>query len=56
MGVPPPHGNVLVVAAKPDVGAIAIAEFQRLVLGNLDRAGASETRVRLFGERVFNAV
>ena len=35
-GILPRGRHVLVVAAKPDISAIAIAEFQRLVLGNGD--------------------
>ena len=49
-------GQVLGGAAKPNVGAVAIAKFQRLVVGDRDRGGASQTRVRLFCDRVFYAV
>ena len=52
----PGDGDVLVVSAEADVGAVAIAEFQRLMLGDPDGTGGSDTRVRLFGNRVFNAV
>ena len=55
-GILPSNGHVLVVSAKPDIGAVAIAEFQRLVLCDAERDGASDTRVRLFSDRVFYAV
>src|SRR6476646_5618754 len=55
-GVLPRNRHILVVAAKSDVGAAAIGEFQRLVIGDRDSGCASETRVRLFGERIFEAV
>src|SRR5438552_1521562 len=51
----PGNRYVVVVAAKPDVGAVAVAELQRLVLAERDRAGASEARVLLSGKGVFYA-
>src|SRR5579862_304367 len=55
-GVLPCDGDVLIVATEADVGAIAIAKFQRLVLGDADGSGGADARVRLFGNRVFNAI
>ena len=46
-GILPCGRDILVVAAKSDVGAITVAEFQRLVFGNGNRDRASETGVRL---------
>src|SRR5271169_4372174 len=51
----PSHRYVLVVAAKLDVGPVAIAELQGLVLANRDRGRASEARVLLSGKWVFYA-
>src|SRR5208283_2919016 len=55
-GVLPRGRNILVVPAKLDVAAVAVAEFQRLVAGDGNRDGASDTGVKLAGERIFYAV
>ena len=47
----PSNGTRSGSCRQPDVGAVAMAKFQRLVLGDRDRGGASQTRVRLFGDR-----
>jgi len=50
----PPDTNVLVVASIPDIGAVAITKFQRLVFCNSNCTGTPEARVLLSGERVFD--
>jgi len=55
-GILPCRRDVLIVAAKPDVVATAVAEFQGLVLGDGDRDCASEAGVGLTGGRVLYAV
>ena len=52
----PRSRDALVVAAEPDVGAIVLAELQRLVFRNRNRDGASQAGVRLLCERVLNSV
>ena len=54
-GVLPSNGDVLVVAAVPYVGSIAVAEFQRLVFADRNRDGAAEAGIRLPRERVLDA-
>src|SRR5271157_1826616 len=48
--------DVLVVAAEPDVGASAVGEFQRLVLGDGDRDCAPDAGVRQICDRVLHTV
>jgi hypothetical protein len=55
-GVLPRNGYILIIAAKPYVGAVTVGEFERLVLSDRDRGGASETGVQLFAKGVFYAV
>jgi len=55
-GILPRRREVLVVAAIPDVDALAVAEFQGLVLGYWDRACASDARTDLAAGRVLYTV
>ena len=52
----PGHLHSLVVAAEANVGAIAIADLQRLVLGKAPCGGTSDTRAGLFGVEVLYAI
>ena len=52
----PGSRDVLVVAAKSNVRAIAIAELQSLMFGDGDGDGASDAGVRLTGKRTWYAV
>src|SRR5277367_3437650 len=55
-GVLPRNLDVLIIAAKPDIGAIAVGEFQSLMTGEGDRDGASDARARLTGKWILHAV
>ena len=44
-GVLPRNGHILIIAAEPYVGAVTVGEFERLVLCDRNRGGASETGV-----------
>ena len=46
----------MVVATEPSVGAAAVAELQRLAFSNWNGKRASEARVELLGQRVFDTL
>ena len=55
-GVLPSNRDVLVVAAIPYVGAIAVAEFQRLMFRNWDRKCGAKPGICLPRQRVWYAI
>src|ERR1035438_844156 len=55
-GILPGGRDVLVVATEPSVGAAAVAELQRLAFSNWNGKRASEARVELLGQRVFDTL
>jgi hypothetical protein len=55
-GILPPQRNVLVVPAKPDIGTIVVAEFQRLVLADGDCNSGSNSGVPLLSKGIRHSV
>src|SRR5271157_3540716 len=55
-GILPRSRDVLVVAAEPDVGAVAVGEFQSLVFGYWHRDCASQPGVHQTGEGILHTV
>jgi hypothetical protein len=45
----PGNRDILVVAAKADVGTVAVTNFDGLVVGEAERAGSSEAGADLLG-------
>lgn len=54
-GILPRHGNVLIVSAEANIGAIAVAGLNRLVFADGEGDRASDARARLFGREVLYA-
>lgn len=48
----PGNGDILVVAAEADVGAVAVADLDGMVAREAERACASEARADLLGGEV----
>ena len=45
-------GHILIIGAKPYVGAVTLGNFERLVLSDRDRGGASETGASSMAVRI----
>ena len=48
----PGHGEILVVAAEADVGAVAVTDFDGMVAGEAEGAGASEAGADLLAGEI----
>src|SRR5579864_2286862 len=55
-GVLPSHGNILVIPTVPDVGTVAVAELQRLVLADRYGYGGSDPGVFLLSAGALDAI
>src|SRR5271157_143771 len=55
-GILPRSRDILIVPSKLNIGAVAVGEFQRLVLGDGDRDCAPDAGVRQICDRVLHTV
>jgi len=52
----PGDRDALIIPANPNVGAIAVTEFERLMLVQFERSGDSDARADLVGRWICDAV